>query len=177
MSRTRLIRAALGIASLSFFFLGVVSLAMLLKGRESRSDAFAPTPQHVPVVLLNKTVTVKSTEPWQSSGVRVTSDQTVRVEASGKVCWSFNNPDGSGCVGPEGSWYSAGQLSDKSGFPSLDARCGSLIARVGGTIYFIGNATSFSPREEGVVEFMINDRLQWLWDNKGTFRVSVRVEK
>jgi hypothetical protein len=176
LSNMRLIRAALGIASVGFLVLGLLSLGILFRGRQHRSDPNG-SDERLPIVVLTKELTVKSSEAWQSSGVRVTPDETVRVQASGKVCWSFNNPDGSGCVGPEGAWYAANQLVDKSGFPTADAKCGSLIARVGGAVYAVGNAASFSPQQEGVLEFMVNDRLQWLWDNKGTFNVILSVTK
>lgn len=110
---------------------------------------------------------------WQSTGMRVGRGDTIQISASGSVTWAKNTPSDD-TVGPNGTHFLASALTDSSGFPMLEAKCGSLIMRIGSSTYAVGESASIYSQQNGTIEFMINDRVNWLSDNSGSFYVTVR---
>jgi hypothetical protein len=56
-----------------------------------------------------------------------------------------------------------------------DAGCGSLIMRVGGSVYFVGDRASMRVNESGTIQLMVNDDV--LTDNSGAFYVSIEIPR
>lgn len=104
------------------------------------------------------------------------------VTASGQITWDASLGPGVGTVGPKGTWFTPERLEParkkEDQFPDQSAPCGSLLMRVGSFIYFVGEkneiAIQMGGRDEGDIEFMINDRYGWLQDNNGFFDVKVQ---
>ncbi len=112
--------------------------------------------------------------PWQSTGLKVRRGETVQITASGTVTWDPNPNTVQGTVGPNG-YGKASKVDDKPWeFPVQEAGTGALIMRIGDKVYFVGENTSITGSQDGVIEFMINDRFDWLFDNLGSFSVGVR---
>jgi len=101
----------------------------------------------------------------------VMKGQGVSVSASGSVMWDPSLP----AVGPDGT-FNASSLQTPSDFPMPNAKCGALIMRIGDTKYVVGSSVDIQAQTEGEIEFMINDRVQSLWDNNGSFTVTVAMK-
>jgi len=119
-----------------------------------------------------KQFVVRSTEKWQDSGIRVNQGETIRISATGSVVWDEQLP----AVGPDGT-TPANEVQDPSDFPVREGGCGSLIMKVGQVKYPVGHSAKIVASTGGPIEFMINDRLNYLANNKGSFTVSISVEK
>lgn len=118
------------------------------------------------------TLVVKATEKWQGSGMPVNKGDIITISATGSVIWD----DGWPAVGPDGA-APAKELQNSSDFPVPEAGCGSLVMQVGQMKYAVGRSATVVAGTSDPIEFMVNDRLQYLWNNKGNFTVSVSVEK
>lgn len=109
---------------------------------------------------------------WFDTGINVARGTTINISATGSVVWA--PPGGrnmSPRVGPNGTRPPFEE--DKYRFPMPDAACGSLIMRVGATIYSVGEKRAVRVVESGTVQLMVNDDL--LSDNSGGFSVKVEV--
>lgn len=137
-----------------------------------------PTPIVTPTVRQTERVvwegSVNPRRRWQSTGVEVRRGETIQITASGSVTWATNVPSPYIYVSPNGTSYSASMLDDTTGFPSPEAGCGSLIMRIGSSIYPVGGNATILSRQNGTIEFMVNDRVYSLSDNSGNFHVTVR---
>lgn len=111
---------------------------------------------------------------WQDTGVLTSAGATLQINASGSVTWAHNTNGTNDTVGPNGTWYQPSALEDKTGFPYLYAACGSLIMRIGSSIYPVGESAIVTTQQTGKIEFMVNDRIKYLADNSGSFHVVVR---
>jgi hypothetical protein len=111
---------------------------------------------------------------WQNTGVLTAAGATLEINASGSVTWAHNTNGTNDTVGPNGTWYQPSALDDKTGFPYLYAACGSLIMRIGSSIYPVGESATVTTQQTGKIEFMVNDRINYLADNSGSFHVVVR---
>ncbi len=60
-------------------------------------------------------------------------------------------------------------------FPHPDAGIGSLVIRIGKSIYPAGSNVTIEAEDEGFIEFQINDDI--LTDNSGHFLVKVSVKQ
>lgn len=124
----------------------------------------------------NWRVVLDAREMWFDTGIAVIDGTTVSVSAGGTVVW---DPDASASTStPAGVSYKPMDLSDSSGFPSRSARCGSLVMRIGDSVFNVGSGSNIKIRniEDGeTIEFMINDRLSGLSDNSGTFGIRVSL--
>lgn len=107
---------------------------------------------------------------WFDTNIRVVKDSVINLRASGLVNWA---PPGATPwrVGPNGT--RPPYEEDKHRFPLPDAGCGSLIMRVGGSTYFVGEGGSIKVNESGNVKLMVNDDV--LSDNSGSFTVNMDV--
>jgi hypothetical protein len=119
-------------------------------------------------------VTVDPTQKWQDTGIKVLQGETIELSATGSVTWAGNADPNSQTVGPDGTWYEANRLNDKSGFPMLGAKCGALIMRIGSSVYEVGQSAVITAGESGTIRFMVNDRFEWLHDNTGSFTVIIK---
>lgn len=111
-----------------------------------------------------QTITVSSTETWQSSGVFLDNGAHVTVKASGKwspapllLQWS----------GAEGSSFFGSEIPYITG--------GALMARLGhdGTPFEVGVRKTFQANDYGMLYFAMNDAFDWLYDNEGELKVAV----
>jgi len=109
---------------------------------------------------------------WQSVHMRVTKGTWVSISASGSVTWDPTLP----AVGVDGAAFSASGLQNSLDFPMPSAACGALIMRIGDTKYFVGSITKIQAQNDGEIEFMVNDRLNSLSDNNGSFMIEVKKE-
>ena len=113
-------------------------------------------------------------ENWFDTGIAVTSGMTVSISASGNIVW--NPKQGYATATPAGVYFSPSELDDSSGFPSVNAKCGSLLMRIGPEVYAVGSGANFklaNIEATQTLQFMVNDRYSWLYDNSGTFAVRV----
>lgn len=116
-----------------------------------------------PSGLRERGVAVSATAPWTDSGIDLRAGQTIYVEATGQVRWGRDRRDG-----PEGE-----KNSPYNGARPLPSRPGgSLIARIGDDIFFIGDDQGpIRVRNRGRLYLGVND--EYLDDNSGSFRVTV----
>ena len=118
----------------------------------------------------NWRVLVSARDFWFDTNIRVVKGSTIKLRASGLVNWA--PPGGTPWrVGPQGTRPPYDQ--DKHRFPLPDAGCGSLIMRLGGSTYFVGESASIVVNEPGNILLMVNDDI--LSDNSGSFTVDVDV--
>ncbi|CAN5538001.1 hypothetical protein BH10ACI1_BH10ACI1_03880 [soil metagenome] len=125
------------------------------------------TPQKWQVVL-------DAREMWYDTGISAANGTTINLAASGEVTWSPGG--GSPTSNPSGVSFKPSELSDSSGFPDRNARCGSLVMKIGNTIYAVGARSSIrlqNIEENQTIQLMINDRYSGLSDNSGTFNILI----
>lgn len=116
-------------------------------------------------------VRLSARDRWFDTGIIISGGTTVNISATGTITWAppgWNTPS---TVGPRGTRPPYDE--DKSRFPMPDAGCGSLIMRVGGSVYFVGDHTSMRVTESGTIQLMVNDDV--LTDNSGAFYVSIEI--
>jgi PA-IL-like protein len=109
-------------------------------------------------------ILVRGDQAWTDTGVRLSSGETFRIDASGFVNWGPNRNDDPN--GEASSPYNANRpLPNRAG--------GALIARIGnGQPFFVGSGMqSFRASTSGPLYLGIND--DFLRDNSGSFRVIV----
>lgn len=113
-------------------------------------------------------VTVRATDPWTATGVRVIEGDVVRLEAAGEVTFAPRV-----AVGPQGA--ATGRVRNAP-FPERPA--GALIARIGddASPIFIGAAErTFRADRSGMLWLGINDDQHA--DNSGAFRVHISDDR
>lgn len=111
---------------------------------------------------------------WQSTGFRVKKGETIQITASGSVTWDPNPNTVQGTVRPNGYGRASKVLDKPWEFPVQEAGTGALIMRIGDSTYPVGEGATISSHQDGTVEFMVNDRINYLFDNSGSFHVVVR---
>ncbi len=127
--------------------------------------------------LWSETVEVYAARSWQSTGIQLrTGDQVVIEYVSGE--WT-------GGIGA-GKWYDGrGDLVARYRCADHGSDCnepmpevynGSLIGRVAGALYEIGNRLAFSAQSDGLLEMRMNDHDAGLHDNDGSIMVRVSVQ-
>jgi hypothetical protein len=175
-------REKYGLMSLSCLALALIGIVVAVSLGGKTQSEIASQPQW----LFQRTFKIDPSKPWQNSHIQIHRGDTVNVTSSSpaenRMCWAHNTTDGSDCPGPAGTWYTPNQLPDKRGFQMMDARCGSLIARINGVLYAVGTDLTFTSQTEGPIEFMINDRyiprsMDYLFDNTGEVNAVVSVKK
>lgn len=115
-------------------------------------------------------VSVSARDRWFDTRISVSPGDTLSFEASGTIVWAPpGGHDISGTVGPNGTRPPFPQ--DARRFPMPGAGCGSLIVKIGGAVFSIGEGKSFTTSESGTVMLMVNDDL--LFDNRGNFLVNI----
>lgn len=112
-------------------------------------------------------------DKWFDTKIKVTPGATINIFATGIINWGpppgdENTPF---TVSPNGTRppYEA----DKYRFPMPDAGCGSLIMRIGNSVYFVGEENSIKAIESGTIQLMVNDDI--LSDNSGNFTVNIEI--
>lgn len=110
---------------------------------------------------------------WFDTFINVESGATIYISATGIVNWG--PPPGDEYtpfrVGPNGT--RPPYEDDKHRFPMPDAGCGSLIMRIGDSIYSIGEGGSVKVGESGTIQLMVND--DFLQDNSGNFFIDIEI--
>ena len=159
---------SLGGTLLLLFLLSI----LLLPGcfRSSRSyDAdptnYEPSSGMDTAQLKGHTAAIQANEPWQSSGVQVESEDTVKILATGK--WSvapalglWSGPEGmSASLGKEVPWIALSALMGKIGEK--------------GKPFEIGSELEIQAKGKGELFLAINDPFPWIKDNSGAMQVTV----
>ncbi|MDQ3816323.1 MAG: LecA/PA-IL family lectin [Acidobacteriota bacterium] len=151
-----------------------VKSASLEHGESNSGGITIPAPSGSPhgrmITPVVNTIVVRGRDGWKSAQMGVIKGTRVSVSASGSVVWDPTLP----AVGPDGA-FNAASVENASDFPMPNARCGALIMRIGDTKYAIGSSANIQSQTKGEIEFMINDRVQSLWDNSGNFTVEVKM--
>jgi hypothetical protein len=86
------------------------------------------------------------------------------------VIWDAALP----AVGPDGT-FPASTVESPSDFPLPQAGCGSLVMRIGSSKYAVGSGASVVAQDDGSIQLIVNDRLQSLSNNSGSFTVDIRL--
>jgi hypothetical protein len=142
-----------------------------LQSKPADKEPTSVNPNPVPPRVSRWEIDLDPKQLWQNTGIKVKRGETINIWASGSVTW--DGTDSSNSVGPNGASYSPARLDDKSGFPLIEAPCGSLIMRIGESFYPIGEKASISCQEDSTIRFMINDRINWLNDNSGSLHIVI----
>ncbi len=145
-----------------FSYLPPLSLLFLLVGCAAVPYDIAPDPEKVLEPQQRKTVMIKASGDWRSSGVLVQKGVQYQITASGR--WRISGIHS--WVGPDG-------IGTQSLFPILAGYTeGALIAKIGDNPPFaVGNSFRLQPPSDGLLYFRIND--QNAGDNQGQVEVSV----
>ena len=117
-------------------------------------------------------VSLSPRDRWFDTNINVIRGSTINISATGLVTWA--PPGGrnmSSRVGPNGTRPPFEE--DKHRFPMPNAGCGSLIMRIGTSIYFVGEGSSIRVNESGTIQLMVNDDV--LSDNSGGFSVDIEI--
>jgi Ca2+-binding EF-hand superfamily protein len=116
-----------------------------------------------------RTVSVSATEAWTDTGLDVRAGDVLRITASGTIGWA---PEPGAVAPPAGA---NGPATD--GAPIPRANIGALVGRVGNGRAFLAIASNGTVRVEqsGRLFLGVNDDV--LSDNRGSFRVSVTVNR
>ena len=115
--------------------------------------------------LMGQTLTVQANQPWQKSGIHVSSGNKIKILAMGK--WSLS-PTFNVWSGPEG-------LSSGPGKEVPWINSNALMGKIGaeGRPFEVGPERNLRAMGEGDLYFAINDPLDWVKDNSGSMQVTV----
>jgi hypothetical protein len=178
MSKEQKLAFAFGLLAPSIILVGIGIHSVFFKSESNPSisaQAEAKTSPVVPKVKLIRTeqsITVRATESWKDTQINVEPGDTVTVTASGSVVWDPALPP----TDPDGVQL-ASTVPSPDEFPVPDARCGSLVMKIGSSTYKVGTKATAQAYESASIRFMVNDRFYALSDNSGAFVVRIRVER
>ncbi len=111
-------------------------------------------------------VTISAQSQWESTGVTITPEMTVTIEATGEWCgapWSCYGPEGTGGIAP-GAFLAPGLSS------------GGLVGKAGNNAPFlVGSLCSFNGQDHGTgtLYLAFNDDLTGYYNNSGTLDVTI----
>ena len=118
-------------------------------------------------------VRLSAKDRWFDTNINVVRGATINISATGVINWG--PPPGDEYtpfrVGPNGT--RPPYENDKHRFPMPSAGCGSLIMRVGYSIYLVGEGRSVKVDESGTIQLMVND--DFLQDNSGNFFIDIEI--
>jgi hypothetical protein len=181
MSKKQILLMALLITGLIFIGIGIYSLVQKPEAVQSSLQSVevkTPQPKADPKAKWFGAIDPKKL--WQSTGIKAKRGETIKVSAVGLVVWA-HNAGTNNQVGPSGAYYSPADLPlpnpdiHANRFPHNSAKCGSLLMQIGRQIHPVGASATVISQQEGVIEFMVNDRFGALHDNSGNFQVNVEV--
>lgn len=113
-------------------------------------------------------------DKWFDTGINVGAGSTVHISAAGSVTWApLGGRDMLATVGPNATRPPFAE--DRDPFPLPDAGCGSLIMRIGSSIFLVGERNSIKTNGTGPIQFMVND--DKLLDNSGGFIVDIQITR
>jgi len=130
-------------------------------------------------------VVIPGNVPWKNTGMVLQANDKVEFKATGKVCFSGDEPDA--CVDPEGyprNYYyqdfpvDFGYCEDPVGgdWDGPEGHAG-LIAKVGSDIFFVGDGKTVSGKK-GALSIGINDcTFTGDYPNSGQFSVVIKVAR
>jgi len=158
------------------FAIGIFFLLIGIYLALPSSPAPLPTiPQPPPEVLTTIWEgDVIPSRPWTQIGLNVKPGDRLFVRTSGKVHWADDTNPGEGDVGPRGTSFPAREIQGQPyQFPYQNTGCGALLLRIKKRVYAVGSESVVIAREGGYVEFAINDKPQYLFENTGSFHVII----
>lgn len=111
-------------------------------------------------------------DSWFDTGINAVGGTMIRIFATGRVTWAPPRARyAASTVGPNGTRPPFD--TDKARFPMPDAGCGSLIMRIGNSLYAVGEGGFIEVDESGSIKLMVND--DNLSDNSGSFSIDVEL--
>jgi hypothetical protein len=112
-----------------------------------------------------RVVEVEANQGWQDTGIRVAPQQRVQLRyRSGQITdKDIKIADG------HGSGYICGDPGCCEPMP--DERRGTLLGRIGGNVFIVGNGGEHSAPESGTIFLRVNDCDDGLVDNTGQLKV------
>jgi hypothetical protein len=142
------------------------------------------------------TYAVDSKDKWQDTGVLVENGQyvTIVVTKGNWTWWREEFPSEVREQIPEelrddiriDTWMNMWSENDGRGYrdrecehencPVIDGAAGALVARIGNSMYVIGNSCNFLAVSSGSLFLTINDNQDRLEDNYGVLGVEIRVQ-
>lgn len=157
------------IFSLSYLHTEVMISAQVITSAKTKSSVS-------PISDREWRVTLNASEKWFDTGIQIQSGTMLRLSATGSIVW---DPKGNenGRVNPNGAPYTADSLPNASDFPLPSANCGSLVMRIGNSIYAVGEGGYIQVDESGTIQLIVNDRVDWLYDNSGSFQIYIKLIK
>ena len=115
-------------------------------------------------------VSVAGNQAWQDTGLALAANQTIDIEyLSGAVMDASTT-----ITDANGLDYSCNDIDCCE--PLRSARRSALIAQIGTSIVFIGNAQRVTAPSAGTLRLRINDCDEGLFDNSGTLIIRVAPE-
>lgn len=121
-------------------------------------------------------ITLDARENWYDTGIPVSEGSKLNISARGMIVW--NPGEATSTATPAGVGYSPADLSNADGFPAINARCGSLVMKIGQTVYPVGATRRIDVNNsfaEETIKLMINDRVTGLGDNSGVYEISLSM--
>jgi len=145
------------------------ALAALQSKTESSGEEREVNPARRSGQSLLESVTIPGDSLWIDTGVDVTSEDLLEVEASGQVFWKKNSDESCGPDGVPGKGFWK---------PISKANTAALVGKVGqnsGNYFLVGSKCSRRMDEEGRLFLGINDDNNF--DNRGKFEVRITVRR
>jgi len=134
-------------------------------------------------------VEVNAGAGWVQTSVWIQPGQTLSVSAVGQAFTTrpaastpnvYFHPDPGtgreGRSGPEGQQFLCTSFNDGT-CAVENAPYGQLVGRVGGSVFSIGDAPSFTvpaAAPAGLLELAVNDLVEWYFDNSGSYNVKLQ---
>jgi hypothetical protein len=153
-------------------------LIIMMVAAMASSIAAADRPK--PPKKEQKIVQIRGNQAWLNTGIRLRPQDRVTIKATGKVCFSNDEPQS--CVDPDGwgvsdyskSWpYNWNYCDD----PEKSSNHAALIANVGHPDFFVGRHLTFFGKD-GTLYLGVNDcTLKGDYFNSGEFNVVIVVER
>ncbi len=120
------------------------------------------------------TVTIDARKGWQSSDFQATAGITLHIQVIAGQWRNGLSPYNSG----EGTGYICGHVmipgACVEALPS--APSDALIGSIGTQLFLVGQGTTLTPEQSGLLELKINDGPNGLYDNDGALTVSIYSE-
>lgn len=113
-------------------------------------------------------------EPWVATGITLAEGQQFIARAEGTgITWLGMGPGS--ISGPAGQSTPCEEANTGTPCAIEGDPYGALVARVGGTTFYIGAGGGFTAPADGELELAVNDNAGSYDDNSGGYAVSIRV--
>lgn len=131
----------------------------------------------MPAMLIVSATTIQANIKWQNTGVNIQPGTPVNIAYQSGL-WTANPNDNNGQLyNADGNpWFIAG----KAGYTMPGQNEGSLIGKVGDTVFFVGMGATVPSNLQGELQLCINDDLNAIYgvgfaDNIGSISVKITI--